>query len=95
MTGNRGTFRPEAIPAAVPPSMRGYFEVAPEPGRPGQWRLWLRGDGSQSKPRSILLTRGDVRRFCAFLYRATEPQEVTPGNGMVSRSQTRSRDGHA
>ena len=67
MTGNRGTFRPEAIPAAVPPSMRGYIEVAPEPGRPGQFRLWLYGDGSQRGPRSILLTLRDVRGLCMFL----------------------------
>ena len=34
MTGNRGRFRPEPIPAAIPASERGHFEGAPEPGRP-------------------------------------------------------------
>jgi hypothetical protein len=67
MTGNRGTFRPEAILGAIPPSMRGYFEAAPEPGRPGQFRVWLYGDGSRGKPRSILLTRRDLRGLCVFL----------------------------
>jgi len=65
--GNRGTFRPEPIPAAIPASERGYFKVAPEPGRPGQFRLWLYGDGSQRGPRSILLTLRDVRGLCMFL----------------------------
>ena len=67
MTGNRGRFRPEPIPAAIPASERGHFEVAPEPGRPGQFRLWLYGDGGQGKPRSVLLTLRDVRGLCVFL----------------------------
>jgi hypothetical protein len=66
MTDHRGTFRPEPVPA-VPPSERGHFEVAPEPGRPGQFRLWLYGDGGQRGPRSILLTLRDVRGLCVFL----------------------------
>jgi hypothetical protein len=45
MTGHRDTFRPEALPATIPASERGHFEAAPEPGRPGQVRLWLTGDG--------------------------------------------------
>jgi len=67
MTGRRGTFRPEPIPAAIPASERGHFEVALEPGRPGQVRLWLYGDGGQGRPRSILLTLRDVRGLCMFL----------------------------
>jgi hypothetical protein len=67
MTGRCGTFRPEPIPAAIPASERGHFEVALEPGRPGQVRLWLYGDGGQGRPRSILLTLRDVRGLCMFL----------------------------
>jgi len=67
MTGNRSTFRPEPIPAAIPASERGHFEIAPGPARPGQFRLWLYGDGDHGKPRSILLTRRDVRGLCVFL----------------------------
>jgi hypothetical protein len=68
MTGHRGTFRPEPIPAAIPASERGYFEAAPEPARAGQWRLWLYGDGSQGKrPSRILLTVRDVRGLRLFL----------------------------
>ena len=67
MTGNRGVFRPEPVPAAIPASERGHFEVALEPGRSAQVRLWLYGDGGQGRPRSILLTLRDVRRLCMFL----------------------------
>jgi len=67
MTGGRGTFRPEPIPAAIPASERGHVEIAPEPVRAGQFRLWLYGDGSQGPPRSILLTRRDVRGLQLFL----------------------------
>src|SRR5580700_7192145 len=45
--GKHGRGRPEPIPAAIPDSERGYFEVAPEPTRPGQSRLWLYGDGNR------------------------------------------------
>ena len=67
MTSRRGTFRPEPIPAAIPVSERGHFEVALEPGRPGQVRLWMYWDGGQGRPRSILLTLRDVRGLCMFL----------------------------
>jgi len=67
MTDTRSKFRPEPIPAAIPASERGYFAVAPEPARPGQVRLWLYGDGNRARPRSILLTRRDVRGLRAFL----------------------------
>ena len=67
MTGNRGVFRPEPIMAAIPASERGHFEIAPEPARPGQFRLWMCGDGGQGRPRSILLTVRDVRGLCMFL----------------------------
>jgi hypothetical protein len=67
MTGCRRTFRPEPIPAAIPASERGHFEVAPEPGRPGKFRLWVYGDGGQRRPSSILLTLRDVRGLCIFL----------------------------
>jgi hypothetical protein len=67
MTGNRGRFRPEPITAAIPASERGYFEIAPEPARPGQFRLWLYGDGNRARSRSILLTLRDVHGLRAFL----------------------------
>ena len=67
MTGHRGVFRPEPVPAAIPASERGHFEVALEPGRPGQVRLWTYGEGGQGRPRSILLTLRDVRGLCMFL----------------------------
>jgi hypothetical protein len=76
MNGNRISYRPEPIPAAIPPSMRGYFEAAPEPARPGMFRVWLHGDCSQTRPRSILLTRSDIRRFCSALCQLAESQEV-------------------
>lgn len=66
MTGYRGTFRPAATPR-IPASERGHFEIAPEPGRPGEFRLRLYGDGHRSQPRSILLTLRDVHGFGMFL----------------------------
>lgn len=86
MTDRRGTFRPEPIPAAIPASERGHFEVALEPGRPGQVRLWLYGDGGQGRPRSILLTLRDVCGLCMFL------ADVERGGQDVP--QTASRQGH-
>jgi hypothetical protein len=76
MTGNRSRFRPEAIPTAIPPSERGHLEIAPEPDRPGQFRLWLYGDGSRGKPRSILLTRRDVRGLAMWAGRLAETPDV-------------------
>jgi hypothetical protein len=68
MTDTRSKFRPEPIPAAIPPTERGYFAVAPEPTRPGQVRLWLYGDGNRARPpRSILLTLRDVHGLRMFL----------------------------
>ena len=66
---DRSRFQPEPIPSAIPPSLRGYLEAAPEPGRAGQSRMWLHGDGSPDKPSSILLTGEDIRRLCWFLHR--------------------------
>ncbi len=74
VTGGRIRFDPEPVTSAIPPSQRGYIEAAPEPGHPGQIRVWLHGDGSPGMPpRSILLTRADVRRLCAVLHRLTQP----------------------
>jgi hypothetical protein len=95
MTGHRGTFKPEAISATIPASERGHFEAAPEPGRPGQFRLWLYGDGSQGKPRSIVLTRRDVRSFMMFLHQLAEPPEVTQDDRSVTRPQTKPATGPA
>jgi len=68
MTDTRDKFRPEPIPAAIPPTERGYFAVAPEPTRPGRFRLWLYGDGNRARPpRTILLTRRDVHGLRMFL----------------------------
>ena len=79
MTGDRGTFRPEPIPAAIPGSERGRFEAAPEPARPDRIRLWVYGDGGRGKPRSILLTRRDVRGLCQFLGQlAGQPEQTRP-----------------
>jgi hypothetical protein len=90
MTGHRDTFRPEALPATIPASERGHFEAAPEPGRPGQVRLWLYGDGGQGKPRSIVLTRRDLRGFMMFLHRLAEAPEATQDSRSAARSQTKS-----
>jgi hypothetical protein len=76
LTGDRGTFRPAPVPAAVPASQRGHIEVAPDPARPGMYRLWLHGDGSQGKPRSILLTQRDVRGLIMFLRPLAEPPDI-------------------
>jgi hypothetical protein len=81
----RRRFQPEPIPAAVPGSLRGYFEAAPEPGRPGQIRVWLHGDGSRSKHSVIVLTHRDIRGLCWFLYRLTEAPETAKGSLLVSR----------
>jgi hypothetical protein len=62
-------FTPEPVTTAVPPSQRGWIEAAPEPGRAGQYRLWLHGDGATDRPRSLLVTAADIRRLCAFLHR--------------------------
>jgi hypothetical protein len=96
MTGNRGTFRPEPIPAAIPASERGHFEVAPEPGRPGKFRLWLYGDGGQRKPSSILLTPRDVRGVCVFLAnieRGSRAVEQIASAAEPSPARSRSGDG--
>jgi hypothetical protein len=65
--------------------MRGYIEAAPEPGRADQFRLWLYGDCSQGGPRSILLTRRDVRGLYMFLRQLAKPPEVTREDRAVSR----------
>jgi hypothetical protein len=78
MTGTRGVFRPEPIPAAIPASERGHFEIAPEPARPGQFRLWISGDGGRSRPRSILLTIRDVRGLRMFLADVEQGRQATP-----------------
>lgn len=62
-------FTPEPITTAIPPSQRGWIEATPEADRPGQFRVWLHGDGAPARPRSLLLTAADIRRLCAFLYR--------------------------
>jgi len=97
MTGSRGTFRPEAIPAAIPASERGHIEIAPEAARPGPFRLWLYEDGSQGKLRSILLIQRDVRGLCMFLRQLAEPPEMRQGGRLGiqianrARSQVRQR----
>jgi hypothetical protein len=82
----RGTthFQPEPIPAAIPPSERGYIEAAPEPGRAGRSGLWLYGDGSPDMPRSILLTHEDIRRLCWFLRRLAESPQMAEGALLVA-----------
>jgi hypothetical protein len=99
MTGNRSRFRPEAIPTAIPPSERGHLEIAPEPDRPGQFRLWLYGDGGRGKPRSILLTRRDVRGLAMWAAQLAETPDVpqqghpavtpqaTPATGQTGQPQ--------
>lgn len=82
---NRSRFQPEPIPAAIPPSKRGHIEAAPEPGRAGQSRVWLYGDGSPDKPSSILLTREDLRRLCWFLHKLAESPQIAQGARLVSR----------
>jgi hypothetical protein len=69
---SRIRFNPEPITVAIPPSERGYIEAAAEAGHPGYVRVWLHGDGSPGRPRSILLTHADVRRLCAVLYRLAQ-----------------------
>jgi hypothetical protein len=88
MTDTRDKFRPEPIPAAIPASERGYFAVAPEPTRPGQFRLWLYGDGNRARPRSILLTLRDVRGLRAFL---ADIEKNLPGR--ASRDEDRRTGG--
>jgi hypothetical protein len=75
MTDDRGTFRPSPIPSAIPASQRGHIEVAPDPARPGMYRLWVYGDGG-GKPRSILLTQRDVRGLVMFLRPLAEPPDI-------------------
>lgn len=60
---DRITFCPEPMTSDIPPSMRGWIQLAPEPARPGHYRIWLRGDNAFGEPRSILLTAADVRRL--------------------------------
>jgi hypothetical protein len=93
MTGHRDTFQPAALPATIPASERGHFEAASEPGRPGQVRLWLYGDGSQGKPRSIVLTRRDLRGFILYLDRLANVPEVTQDDRPMTRSQAESAPG--
>ena len=95
---DRSRFQPEPIPSAIPPSLRGYLEAAPEPGRAGQSRMWLHGDGSPDKPSSILLTREDIRRLCWFLHRLAESPQMAQGARPVSspdRAVMSTNPGHA
>ena len=89
MTGNRSRFRPEAIPTAIPPSERGHFEIAPEPDRPGQFRLWLYGDGGRGKPRSILLTRRDARGLAMWVHQLAETPDIPRQGRPAATPQTR------
>jgi hypothetical protein len=82
---NRSRFQPEPIPAATPTSTRGYFEAALQPGRPGQFRVWLHGDGNPDKPSSVLLTSQDIRRLCWFLHRLAESPQIAQGARLISR----------
>jgi hypothetical protein len=95
MTGHRDTFRPEALPATIPASERGHFEAAPEPGRPGQVRLWLYGDGGQGKPRSIVLTRRDLRGFILYLGRLANAPAATQEGRWPTSSPTEPAPGPA
>jgi hypothetical protein len=88
MTGHRDTFRPQALPATIPASERGHFEAAPEPGRPGQVRLWLYGDGGQGKPRSIVLTRRDLRGFILYLDQLANTSTATQDGRSVTKPPT-------
>lgn len=81
---NRSRFQPEPIPAATPTSTRGYIEAAPQPDHPGQFRVWLHGDGHPDSPSSVLLTNQDIRRLCWFLHRLTESPQVAEGARLVS-----------
>jgi hypothetical protein len=80
----RSRFQPEPIPAAVPASTRGYIEAAPQPDRAGQFRVWLRGDGSPGRPSTIPLTRGDIGRLCWFLHRLAESPQMAEGALLVA-----------
>jgi hypothetical protein len=80
----RSRFQPEPIPAAVPASTRGYIEAAPQPDRAGQFRVWLRGDGSPGRPSTIPLTRGDIGRLCWFLHRLAESPQMVEGALLVA-----------
>ena len=57
------TFCPEPMAPDIPPSMRGWIQLGPEPSRPGHYRIWLRGDNAYGEPRSVLLTAADARRL--------------------------------
>ena len=85
--GKHGRFRPEPIPAAIPDSERGYFELAPGPTRPGQFRLWLYGDGNRRRPRSILLTLRDVHGLRAFLADVEKGGQAAPAEPSTAASQ--------
>jgi hypothetical protein len=89
MTSHRGTFRPELIPAAIPASQRGHFEIAPEPARPGQFRLWLYGDGNQSKRATILLTIRDVRGLSMWFRQLAETPEGQQQSRPAAKPQTK------
>ena len=78
MTSNRGRFRPEPIPAAILASERGHLEVVPELAWPGQFRLWLYGDGSLPRPCSILMTVRDVRGLRVFLADVERGSQAAP-----------------
>lgn len=76
---DRTHFDPEPITWHVPPSLRGWLEFAPEPGHPQLIRIWLKGDGSDAAPRSVVLSRADIRRLCAILHRMPPaPETRTP-----------------
>ena len=82
---NRSRFQPEPLPAATPTSTRGYIEAAPQPGHPGQIRVWLHGDGNPDKPSSVLLTSQDIRRLCWFLHGLTDSPQIAQGARLISR----------
>ena len=70
---DRITFCPEPMTSDIPPSMRGWIQLAPEAGRPGHYRIWLRGDNAYGEPRSVLLTAADVHCLREVLSQMLEP----------------------
>jgi hypothetical protein len=84
----RVRFLPEPITWHVPPSQRGYIELAPEQGHRRLIQFRLYPDGPADSPSSLVLTRADIRRLTAVLARlVTDPGRSRHGHMGWPRAQ--------
>ncbi len=82
---------PRDDPGQRAQALRGGTRAGPV----GQVRLWLYGDGSQGKPRSIVLTRRDLRGLTLYLDQLANAPAASQEGRSGTSSQTESAPGSA